>query len=438
MNIDPESLNYLRDLTRATVDASRVAPGQRVGNSAANATGGTLVRPGGRDDYPAYWVRDFAMALPAGFITDDEVRHHLAVSVATQNGPAERVLRGGAAVIPPYAIADHVNFDGRPVFYPGTYSPGDDQGGEPFGVCPPLCDQYYLVDLAHHLWRSTRSAEFLKQGDPLPLIERLHTAFALPAASAETGAVVTTPARRAVGFGFYDCIYLTGAILFPTLLRYRAAARLAELAGALDDENRAADYYAAAALIREHVASVFADRPHAGGWLIASTEAGRQPDVWGTLYALHLGLLPDEVAAAARDAVADAVKRGTVTHRAAVRHIPTDHDHSPESAWQQTAGVPRGTYQNGGYWHTPTGWLVSALHESHPDLAAQVLADYIRALREDDFRLGPEHGAPWECFGRDNGHRQNPVYMASVAVPYAVLRDLSAVVERNASVKSER
>lgn len=426
MTIDPADLDFLHDLTGATVEASRVARGQRVGNSPANTTGGTLVRPGGRDDYPAFWVRDFAMSLPAGFITDDEVRHHLVLTAATQNGPAERVLRGGAAVIPPFAIADHVNFDGRPVFYPGTYSPNDDQGGEPYGVCPPLCDHYYFIDLAHHLWRSTRSADFLRRGDPRPLFDRLCRAFDAPPVSADTGVVVTTPARRAVGFGFYDTVYLTGSLLFPTLLRHRAAGQLAALAGALNDETRAAACYAAASRIERHLPAVFTDPAHVGGWLIASTETGRQPDVWGTLYALHLGLLPADVAAAARDAVAGAVTKGTITHQAGVRHIPTDHDHSPESAWQQTAGVPRGIYQNGGYWHTPTGWLIDALRHSHPDLAGQLLADYVRVLKEDDFRLGgAEHGAPWECFGRDGANRQNPVYAASVAVPYAVLRDIS-------------
>jgi hypothetical protein len=425
MKIDPASLGFLRDLACATVEASRVAPRRHVGNSAANTTGGTIVRPGGCDDYPAFWVRDFAMSLPAGFITDEEVRHHLALTAGTQNGATERVLRGGAAVIPPFAVADHVNFDGRPVFYPGTYSPGDDQGGEPYGVCPPLCDHYYFVDIAHHLWRSTKSADFLREGQPIPLIERLYKAFAVPPVSAETGAVVTTPARRAVGFGFYDTVYLTGSLLFPTLLRYRAAGQLAALAGALDDENRAAECYSAEALIAKHVAKVFADPAHVGGWLIASTETGRQPDVWGTIYALHLGgVLPDDVAAVARDAVADAVRKGTITYQGGVRHIPTDHDHSPESAWQQTAGVPRGVYQNGAYWHTSTGWLISAIHRSHPEVAAAVMSDYLRALEEDDFRLGPEHGAPWECFGQHNANRQNPVYMASVTVPYAVLRDL--------------
>src|SRR3954471_7794739 len=104
MKLDRDSLNFLRDLAGATVDASRVAPGRRIGGSAANTTGQTLIRPGGRDCYPAYWVRDVAMSLGAGFITDDEVRHALAVTARAQNRDAERRLRNGAAVIPAWAV----------------------------------------------------------------------------------------------------------------------------------------------------------------------------------------------------------------------------------------------------------------------------------------------------------------------------------------------
>ena len=48
----------------------------------------------------------------------------------------------------------------------------------------------------------------------------------------------------------------------------------------------------------------------------------------------------------------------------------------------------------------------------------------IAHLRAQDFRKAPGNGAPWEVFGRNGQARQNPVYMASVALPYSVLKDL--------------
>ena len=45
-------------------------------------------------------------------------------------------------------------------------------------------------------------------------------------------------------------------------------------------------------------------------------------------------------------------------------------------------------------------------------------------LRAQDFRKGPGHGAPWEVFGPNGQARQNGVYMASVALPYGILKRL--------------
>jgi hypothetical protein len=62
-------MDFLRGLTRDVVAASRVPPGQKSGGSPTNSCGFTLIMPGGRGSYPAYWVRDFAMSLQSGFVT---------------------------------------------------------------------------------------------------------------------------------------------------------------------------------------------------------------------------------------------------------------------------------------------------------------------------------------------------------------------------------
>src|SRR2546425_714023 len=111
---DRESMTFLKELTEAVVESSRVRPGQSIGQSAANTTGGTLIRPGGRDCYPAFWVRDFAMSLESGCISAQEMVHHLNVLVKALNGATERHV-GKSAVIPPRAVPDHINFDGSAV-----------------------------------------------------------------------------------------------------------------------------------------------------------------------------------------------------------------------------------------------------------------------------------------------------------------------------------
>lgn len=116
-----DSLSFLREMTRDVIEAARVQPGERKGSNVANSVGFPLLTPGG--NYPAYWIRDFSMSLGSGFITADEMLAHLRLAARCQNGPTARRLRNGL-LIPPYAIPDHINFDGSPVFYPGTYSAG--------------------------------------------------------------------------------------------------------------------------------------------------------------------------------------------------------------------------------------------------------------------------------------------------------------------------
>ena len=154
------------------------------------------------------------------------------------------------------------------------------------------------------------------------VFERLERAFACPTTDPETGLAETTEADRAVGFGFCDGETHTGKLLFASLLRYRAADELAELARALGHRERVAGYKQVQKTIRASVAGTFGDLKHTGGWLRASTWLSGQPDVWGTLFALHLGVLDRAEAAAARKTVADAVRWGTITLEGGVRQVP--------------------------------------------------------------------------------------------------------------------
>ena len=119
--------------------------------------------------------------------------------------------------------------------------------------------------------------------------------------------------------------------------------------------------------------------------------------------------------------VADAVRRGTITLEGGVRQVPTDRDFSKTTAWERSMCAIN-TYQNGGYWHTASGWLIAALWKHDRALALQVFSEMLAQLRAQDFRQGPGHGAPWEVFGPNGQARQNGVYMASVALPYGILK----------------
>jgi hypothetical protein len=419
-----DDLAFLRDMTRDVVEASRVPPNSNGGGRwpITNSCGFTLVTPG-KDTYTAFWPRDFSMAVDSGFITVEELRNHLLLMCKAQNGPAELKLANGLHV-PAWAIPDHINYDGRPAYYPGTYASGHDQGNGACGQVPPIDDHYEFVHIAYTLWRVTRdTAIFGIEVNGVSVLERLEKAFACPTTDPETGLAQTTEADRAVGFGFCDAETHTGKLLFASLLRYRAAGELAELARALDHRERVAGYRKIQRTIRVNLPRTFAEsqRPH--GWLRASTGLSRQPDVWGTLFALHLGVLDRATATAARKTVAEAVRQGTITFEGGVRHVPTDRDFSKRTAWERSMSALN-TYQNGAYWHTASGWLIEVLWKEDRPLALRVFREMLTHLRAQDFRTGPGHGAPWECYGPNGQARQNPVYLASVALPYVILKRL--------------
>lgn len=412
-------------MTRDVVEASRVKAGSNGGGNCpvTNTCGFTLITPG-KDTYQAFWPRDFSMALGTGLVTTNEIRNHLRLLCRVQNGPTDIQLANGLHV-PPWAIPDHVNYDGKSVWFPGTMSSGEDQGNGMCGHTPPLDDNYEFIHIAFVLWQTTHDAAFLNQSvDGLTIFERLKRAFAGPTIDFTTGLVETTEQDRAIGFGFCDAEAHTGKLLFASLLRFRAADEMLQLSRALNPRFNVIEYKTAQNQIRANLAKTFAD-PTIGGWLRASTGLSKQPDVWGTLYALKLGILDNATARVARKTIADAVRSGTITYEGGVRHVPTNFDFSAATSWERSI-VPLNTYQNGGYWHTASGWLIEALWNEDRTLALKTFSDMIAQLREQDFRKGPGHNAPWEVFGQSSQALRNPVYMASVALPYSDLKTLAA------------
>lgn len=419
-----EDMEYLRQLTLDVLEASRVEPDSNGGGNWAivNTCGFSLVTPG-KDTYRSYWIRDFSMALDSGLVADDEIRDHLILTCRTQNGPASRSLANGLHV-PPWSIPDHINYDGRPTYYPGTYATGEDQGDGAFGHVPPIDDHYEFVHIAYRHWQSTRdTGVLLMDVDGVRVFDRLVRAFASPTVDSITGLAQTTETDRAVGFGFCDGVTQTGKLLFASLLRYRAAGELAEMAAAIGKPDLAPAYRLIQKTIRENLGQTFADPAAIGGWLRAATGLSREADVWGTLFALHLNALEPRLASAARATVLDALRRGVIVHEGAVRQVPTDLDFSPTTAWER-ARWKVNLYQNGGYWHVATGWLVEALWETDRKQALQLFSDMITHLRREDYRQGAGYGAPWEYFGRDGKERKNAVYLVSVALPYGILKRL--------------
>lgn len=233
-------IEFLRDLTADVIKDSSVAPGSNGGGRwpLTNNCGFALITPG-KDTYTAFWIRDFSMAADSGLISDPGLLRHLMLICRSQNGNTEVQLAHGLH-LPPWAIPDHINYNGRPSFFPGTYSSGNDQGDGTFGRRPPVDDHYEFIHIGYEYWCRTHTREFLfTPVNGVVVFQRFLNAFGSPEVEQGTGLVVTSEADRAVGFGFCDAEVHTGRLLFASLLRYRAAGELAELARVLGKKELA-------------------------------------------------------------------------------------------------------------------------------------------------------------------------------------------------------
>lgn len=414
--ISKNDLLFLEMMTKNVLDSSRIYPGQIITSFGANNTGGTLIRPGGRNAYPSFWIRDYAMALETGFVTKKEQKHMLLLTASTQCDQAW-ITKGGSFV-PTGAIADHIRIDNSlPVYFPGTYS-YEDQGTKEFGMTPPYCDQFYFIDMAYYYVKNSSEISLLKKEiNGMRLIDRLELAFKVPPAGKDNHIVYTNDAFRGVDFGFRDAVSITGYLSFPSLLKYHAANELAELFDRLQNKIKAGIYRQIAQQIKKAFPEIFMDEK---GMLHASTEKSRQSDVWTTALAVYYNVLEGENCIKACQALADAYEKGTLAYKGNIRHIPTTDDYNDNTAWELSL-AGKNTYQNGAYWGTPTGWVCYAIAKVNKASAKKLAKEYVDDLRENDFRKGGNFAAPFECFYPPS-YSQNPLYLATVACPYIIFK----------------
>jgi len=417
MFLNNYDLQFLNDLTKDVMESSRIYPGQKIAEGfGGNSTGGTLIRPGGRKCYPAFWIRDYAMSLESGFVTKEEQKHMLQLTAATQSN--QTWITNSGSMVPIGAIADHVRIDdSKPIYYPGTYD-YNSQGGKTWGMFPPYGDQYFFIHMAYYFVKTTSSLKYLfSEINGMRLIDRLEMAYKVPPTKQEGVLVYTTDEFRGVDFGFRDAIYITGELCFPSILKYRASMELSELFDRIHRRDKGDVYRKIAVRLKSEIPKLFSDDR---GMLLASTGKSKQADVWSTALAIYFGLLDGEHLEKSCRFLRDAYLKGTLASRGNIRHVLTCDDFSESSPWEiSIAG--KNSYQNGGYWGTPTGWVCYAIAKVDIPGAKQLAKEYVDDLRAGDYRKGPDFGAPYECYNSNSA--QNSVYLTTVSCPYSVFKE---------------
>lgn len=415
-----KDMHFLQQLTADVLEQSRVRIGQGIDGFGKNTTGGTLIRPGGRSCYPAFWIRDYAMSLECGMISQQEQKHALLLTAAKQQNNDWHTPTG--SLVPRGAIPDHINLDGSPIFFPGTYD-FNAQGGPSWGKLPSLDDHFFFIHMAWYYVAACQDTAILESEiNGQKLIEKLDLAFQVPPSDPKTDLVLVSKENRGVSFGFMDSVEHTGNLLFCSLLKWRAARELAELHMKLGQEDKKKYYDQIASTIKKNIPIVF---PSSRGLLTASSGKSSQPCVWGSAFAVYIDALEPDQANEVGQALARAYRQGTLSYLGNIRHIRTDDDFSEKTAWENTViNVAKNRYQNGAYWNTSTGWVCYAIAQVDKPLALKLAQEYISELREGDFRKGEKYGSPWECIHPNGNYKQNAVYLTSVTCPLTAFRKL--------------
>ncbi len=333
--------------------------------------------------YEAFWLRDYEYTLEGAVdaYSDQELIDACRLFI--------RSMRSDGAGV------DCVKFDGTPIYKPGFGS---------MGANPVADGSQFTVAVVWHTYRKTKDAQLLQESVE-PLIKTMNAVPRNPS----TALVHIRPGDPwdRCPYGFTDTIRKEGDELFCSLLYVQASRQLADLLTAAGCSPEAGDWRNEANRVAESVRKVFWD-PQVGLFR-AATVCCREHDIWGSAFAVYLGVAKTEQARAI--AAYFQKNYSGIVQNGQIRHLPAG------VYWEK--GCERDTYQNGAFWATPTGWFVYTLDLVDSTLADRTVLDMVK-----DFQAG---GA---CEWILKDKRQLPNYLASASLPLGGIR---AMIERRQS-----
>lgn len=326
--------------------------------------------------YEAFWLRDYEYTLEGSIASysDKELIDACRLFVAKLG--------------PDGAGTDCVKFDGTAIYKPGFGTMGEH----------PVADgSPFTVAVAWQTYQRTKNAELL--ADIIhPLVRTMQAVPLNP----DTGLVHIKPGepQDRCPYGFTDTIRKQGDVLFCSLLYVQACRQLSDLLDAAGHPDDSTHWNAEGRRVAGSIRATFWDSEI--GLFRAATVQCREPDIWGSAFAVYLGVADQGQA----KAIATYFQKhhDQIVQAGQIRHLPG-------GVYWEKAVCGRDTYQNGAFWATPTGWFVYTLDKIDPDLADRTVIDMVR-----DFQAG---GACEWVFGEK---RQLPHYLASAALPLAGIR----------------
>ena len=318
-----ESLQWLQKETKRQLHGSRVE----------STSGIWLQTPDGVGHYKALWTRDFyyQYRYAGEFLDPKEVKAAIEYLLDAQRDDG--------------CMPDRVRADGVAVFSPGALG-------------HPMADHAvdngpFMAMIVGEYVRRTGDLAFFKEAAP-----RLAKGLDFIQLS-KSGLVYNSPEDPQCVYGFTDIVTKTGNLLFSSLLYHKACEEMAEWT-AKSKAGDPEDYRARSNRIRKNLELLWCEED---GMFWAADEDCRQLDIWGSAYAVDVGLTSDRQ----RDRIIDYFVKheDDIVQHGQIRHLPG------KEVWQRmfSDAHPLGSYQNGAFWATPLAWVIPVVGQREPELA---------------------------------------------------------------------
>ncbi|MEN6302613.1 MAG: hypothetical protein ABFD96_07820 [Armatimonadia bacterium] len=360
VRINRESYLKLEQTTRDTLAACR--------HEAQDGT--PLYFPDGSGHYPALWTRDFCYMAEgaAQLMAADDILAGIDYLLAAQREDGY--------------IPDRVQADGLAVFFPGPVD-------KPIGSLPPVDNQPFMAKLICAY--AARSKDYRRARERMD-----HVYAAMDAVPREADGLVAVDRNNSwVDYGFTDCIRKTGKTLMGSLLYWEACQLVAETYQKWEHHDDARDWFERAEHAGHRLFEFWDDDQ---GMFRAAMGDNRIVDIWGSAYAAVLRV--SSKTQTERIAYYLMRHKGEILLNGYVRHLPGG------EYWHKLfVDVPRDTYQNGGFWAVPSGWVARTIATVDEDYANKMMEWLIAHFAEHgacewispDQNVLPQYGASAAC-----------------------------------------
>lgn len=339
------------------------------------ANGTWIHTPDGSANYKALWTRDsYYMVEYAGDLMDpSEIKGSIYYLLDGQREDG--------------CMPDRVNAAGQPIYSPGA--PGN-----------PLADHA----LDNGAFMAMMVCSYVNQhndGDLFREVEPKLSRGLDHVRLKESGLVFSDPNNPQCVYGFTDIVKKTGNLLFCSLLYFKACIEMQQLCERYECGN-ANKYFRRSEYIRQTIYKLW-DGDIGMFW--AADGDCKQIDIWGSAYAVDVGVTEEEDSQKIAKYLVDHYDE--IAMNGQIRHLPGSDTH-----WEKLfIECPEGTYQNGAYWATPLAWMVPVIALHDKNKAKEVLEAVIEDFQENGIN---------ECI--NEGYKKVPEFVVSATNVYSLTR----------------